>query len=337
MCYLAPVSTRPPADPPAPTTPTVSVVIPNWNGAPHLPTCLASLRSQSLTPLETLLVDNGSTDGSRELVARDFPEITILPLPSNRGFAAAVNHGIRTARGTFVALLNNDTELDRDWLLALVSVLERHPGAASTASRMLRFDDRSTIDGAGDLLTRGGLPLTRGSGEPARGAYDREEEIFGACAGAALYRRRVLLEVGLFDEEYVSYYEDADLSLRLRLEGYTCIYTPAAVCYHKRGATASLLRNHYPIRMQERNLTLLHLKNLPWRFLLRNTPVILAARTRRLARAVRAGLARPAAEGLLEGILLIPSALAGRRTIRNPRPDLRLFGASPHPHRPDTP
>lgn len=330
------MSTRPPVDPPAPPTPTVSVVIPNWNGAEHLPACLTSLRHQSHPPLETLLVDNGSTDGSVALVRRDFPDITILPLPSNRGFAAAVNHGIRTARGEYAALLNNDTELDQDWLRALVSALERHPGAASAASKMLRFHDRSIIDGAGDALTRGGLPLTRGSGEPDRGTYDREEEIFGACAGAALYRRSILLTIGLFDEQYISYYEDADLSLRLRLEGHSCIYTPAAVCYHKRGATASRLRNHYPVRMQERNLTLLHLKNLPAGFLLRKTPVILAARLRRLVRAVRAGLARPAAEGLLDGVLLIPSALAGRRTIRNPRPDLRLFGTSPHAHRPET-
>jgi GT2 family glycosyltransferase len=297
---------------------TVSLVIPNWNGRQHLRDCLESVRNQTLPPGRTFLVDNGSTDGSLELVAKDYPWVSAIALRENAGFAVAVNKGIRASNSAFVALLNNDTQLDRHWLATMLEALRHHPEAGSAACKMLSFFQRDRIDGAGDVLTRGGAPLTRGMGEPDDGRYNTREYLFAACAGAAVYRRALFDHVGLFDEGFVSYYEDEDLAFRAQLAGFKCLYVPEAICYHKRGATAQETPL-YPIRMQERNLTAFHLKNLPWQVLVVRLPVILASRIRRIYRSIRAGTGKAALEGLAEGLRLLPSLLAKRRDVQKLR------------------
>ena len=161
-------------------------MIPNWNGKSLLPICLSSLRRQSFRDFETLVVDNGSTDGSRKLLARDFPEVRVISLGENRGFSAAVNAGIRASEAEYVALLNNDTEQDAGWLAELVAAADATPQAGSFASKLLDFGDRRVLDGAGDVLRRSGLPYRLGHGEIDRGQYDRPRFVFGACAAAAL-------------------------------------------------------------------------------------------------------------------------------------------------------
>ena len=135
---------------------TVSLIIPNWNGREILGTCLDAVRLQSLVPHEVIVVDNGSTDGSEEFIRQNYPEVHLILLGVNIGFAGAVNRGIEWATGIYIALLNNDTEPDRDWLKALVTRLESSPESGSAACRMVDFFDHSLLDGAGDFLSRVG-------------------------------------------------------------------------------------------------------------------------------------------------------------------------------------
>jgi GT2 family glycosyltransferase len=280
----------------------------------HLDICLTSVAAQSKPPDRTILVDNGSADDSLAFVARKFAWVECLALPRNMGFAAAVNHGINASNEEFVALLNNDTELDPRWLSEMLRELQSDTSAGMAACKMLRFNARTTIDAAGDTLTHGGSPLTLGAGEPDGEKFNRRRYVPGTCAGAALYRREMFLRIGLFDEEFVSYYEDVDLSLRAQLAGYRCVYVPTAMCYHKRGATAALLK-HYPVRMQERNLTALHVKNLPAPVILKKAPSMLLGRTRRLWRELLAGVGLAAIAGLFQGILLVPHMLRKRKGV----------------------
>lgn len=302
-----------------PAAATVSIVIPNWNGMEHLSSCLESVRKQTYKAAEVILVDNGSSDGSREFLKRSFPGVIPIFLETNRGFAVAVNRGIETAKGDIIALLNNDIELEPQWLERAISGLLRHKEVGSVACKMLRFDNRTIVDAVGDTLTRGANPLTRGAGMPEDAIVDNEEFVFGACAGAALYKRELFKSVGIFDESFISYYEDADLAFRSQLAGFKCIYVPSAVCYHKRGATAAKMKAHYPIRMQERNLTAFHIKNIPTVILLKRFPVIVASRIRRLFRLTLSGFGVPAWSGFLEGLTLIPEMAGKRKIIQSQR------------------
>ena len=170
----------------------IAVIIPNWNGARLLRTCLDSLRRQSLRGFETIVVDNASSDESRELLAREYPEVRLVPLSENRGLAGGVNAGIRSTDASIIATLNNDTEAHQDWLQELVRALEDHSDAGSAASKMLLFDRRDVIHSAGDYYGVDGVPGSRGVWERDDGRYARKELVFGACAGAAAYRRQML-------------------------------------------------------------------------------------------------------------------------------------------------
>jgi hypothetical protein len=300
------------------TATSVSIITPNWNGLIHLKGCFDSIRHQTVKPLETIMVDNGSTDGSLEYVRKSHPHVHIIGLSRNYGFAYAVNRGIEFARGEFIALLNNDTELDSRWLEEMVFALNNDPTLGSVACKMVNFYDHTLIDSAGDRLTRFGSPYSRGYRERDGASFSRRELVFGTCAGAALYRKEVFTTIGQFDEDFVSYYEDVDFSFRAQLAGFKCLYVPEAVCYHKRGATSSNSAS-YPIRMQERNLTAFYIKNFPLVILLGQLPFILASRVRRVYRSVRAGWGRPTWQGLVQGLALVPRMLKKRRSIQRSR------------------
>jgi len=221
----------------SPTSGLTSVVIPNWNGAHHLPVCLESLRRQTYPDVEVIIADNGSTDESLELLARDYTKVQVLALGENRGFAGACNAGMQAARGEFVVLLNNDTETDPRWLEQVVAAFQRHPEAGIVASKMLLFDQRDTFHTAGDFYRVDGTPGNRGVWQKDTGQYDREEYVFSACGGSAAYRKITLDQVGLLDETFFFSCEDVDLAWRAQLTGWRCIYAPKAVVYHKRSAT----------------------------------------------------------------------------------------------------
>jgi len=253
--------------------PRVSVVIPNHNGTRWLPGCLDALAAQTFRDREVLLVDNGSTDGSVDLLRERYPDVRLVALERNTGFAPAVNLGIRAARGEYVALLNTDTVVRPDWLAALVRALDQSPAeTGAVASKMLSLDDPGRIDDAGDALSWTGAAEKLGHGEPAH-RFTQRGEVFSVCAGAALYRRSFLDAVRGFDERFFAYLEDVDLGLRGRLLGYRFVFEPAAEVLHK-GHGSGLPRADY-VRLVTRNRVMLFAKTVPWPLLLKHLPRLL--------------------------------------------------------------
>lgn len=298
----------------------VTVVIPNWNGERLLGPCLSSLSHQTFREFDTVVVDNGSTDGSLGLLARDFPEVSVISLGENRGFSAAANTGIESSDTELAALLNNDTEQDPGWLAALVRAAEAYPEAGSFASKLLDYGERRILDGAGDALRRSGLPYRLGHGETNRGQYDAPAYVFGACAAAALYRREMLEEVGLFDEDFFAYCEDGDLSFRAQLAGHHCLYVPEATVYHVGSASAGGKRSAFATRLGTRNGLSLLVKNLPLPLLPGSLPFILLGQFLRLGvTALSPATRRAHLEGLAEAWKLIPRMLEKRREIQKRR------------------
>ncbi len=253
-----------------PSSPRVSIVIPNYNGAGWLPGCLDALAAQTCRDFEVLVVDNGSTDGSVTLLREKYAKVEVISLEQAAGFAVAVNAGIKAARGEYVALLNNDTVARPGWLTALVKTLDGGPDdIAAVSSKMLMLDDPSRIDDAGDTLSWSGGAAKIGHGEPAD-AISEPYEVFSVCAGAALYRRSFLAAVGGFDEQFGSYLEDVDVGLRGRLVGHRYVFEPRAEVLHKGQGTA-LPRADY-VRLITRNRLMLFAKSMPASLLVKHLP-----------------------------------------------------------------
>jgi GT2 family glycosyltransferase len=219
--------------------PDVSVIIVNLNRRELLGRCLESLWRQTFVNFEVIVVENGSSDGSLDfLQSIREPRLRIVPLPANRGFAGGCNAGIARAEGRFIATLNNDAEADSHWLQELVDGIESDPSIGMCASKILFHGDRNRIDKVGHLIYPDGLNHGRGSGEPDRGQFERREEVLFPDAAAAIYRREMLDVIGLFDEQFFAYGDDADLGLRGRLAGWNCLYIPTAIVFHVHSATA---------------------------------------------------------------------------------------------------
>jgi GT2 family glycosyltransferase len=224
--------------------PLVSVVIPNWNGRDWLPRCLAALAAQQRPADEVIVVDNGSRDGSVDYLRAEHPAVRVLALATNTGFAHAANRGLAAARGELVALVNTDVLLAPDWVTRMVGTLQAHPRAAAAAGKMLSLEDPRTVYDAGDVLRRDGACEQRGRFGPDDGRWEEPGEVFGACAGAALYRRAPVLECSGFDERYFAYLEDVDLALRLRLAGWSCRYEPVVALHAGESASRQLRGGH---------------------------------------------------------------------------------------------
>jgi GT2 family glycosyltransferase len=252
----------------------ISVVIVNWNRRSLLAACLESLRRQTFAPFETIVVDNGSIDGSPD-VAREFG-VQLVCNPENRGFCAANNQGIAIARGEYVALLNNDAEADPDWLAALHRACSQAPDIGMVASKVLVWEDPRRIDKAGHLIFPDGQNRGRGAGALDRGQFDHEEDVLWPDGSAALYRKSMLDHIGGFDEDFFAYGDDAELGLRARIAGWRCVYTPAAVARHHRGSTLGK-GSAWRLELIERNRVLLAMKLFPWSLLWLN-PVYFAMR-----------------------------------------------------------
>jgi GT2 family glycosyltransferase len=297
-------------------TPLLSVIIPNWNGAHHLPTCLDALREQSYPWIEVIVVDNASTDESQALLRTRYPEVRTLVLERNVGLTGAINRGFQLARGELIASLNNDTQVTPMWATQLVRALQKHPEAGMAASKILLFDRRDVLHSAGDMYGIDGIPINRGVWQRDEGQFDREEYVWGACGGAALYRRAMLEDIGLFDEELFMYCEDVDLNWRAQLAGYRCIFVPQAVVYHKLSATGGGTIASY---FTGRNTIWVLAKNYPealwrrhWRKVVRAQWCIALA----ALRAWQGEAARARLRGQLAGLLGLPHWLKKRRLIR---------------------
>jgi len=292
----------------------VSVIIPNWNGETFLSVCLGSLAQQRYKDFEVVLVDNASTDGSLALVEKEFPWVKVIPLSENRGFVAAVNEGIRRSHGQYIALLNNDTEADPAWLAELTAALEARPDIGFCASKMLFYDRRDRVNSAGLFLRVDGVGRDIGYGQPDEPEFATMREIFGASGGAAIYRRAMLDDIGLFDEDLAAYAEDLDLSFRAQLRGYRCLYVPTAVVYHRGGATYQR-ESPAVVYYGSRNMLTVILKNMPTTLLHRYWPRMLAAQVYQAVYFTLRGHGWAAMRGKMTALKQLRITLAKRKAI----------------------
>lgn len=250
---------------PQSNAPRFSVIILNWNGRPLLEECLSSIRSQTFRDFETIVVDNGSTDGSVDWVKEHWGDSVItVPLPSNLGFAGGNNAGIRVARGRYVILLNNDTAVDPGWLAALSDAILRHPDAGMFTPKILNYYRRDEIDNTGHLIYPDGLARGRDRLEKDDGRFDEEGETLWPSGCAGVYKKEMLDRIGLLDESFFAYGEDVDLGLRARWAGWPCFYVPTAIVYHKYSATTGAYSPQKAF-LVERNRIWILFKNFPAR------------------------------------------------------------------------
>ncbi len=255
----------------------------NRNGREHLEHCLPSLERQTYpaSRCELVVVDNASSDDSREWVRRHHPGVRVLSFAENRGFAAAYNAAVESSDADFVAFLNNDTRVETDWLAELVAAVERH-GAASAGSKMLDWSGR-TVDFAGGVVSLFGHSWQRDEGLPARTPHTEGRVLF-ACAGSMLVGRKIFQEVGGFDQDFYAYFEDVDLGWRLSLFGYDNVLAPSAITYHRHHGTYGRVALSSRLRLYERNALAMIFKNYEQDTLDRVLPAAVALS---LARAFR--------------------------------------------------
>jgi GT2 family glycosyltransferase len=250
----------------------ISVVVVNWNRRDLLRACLRSIAAQTTRhPFDVVVVDNGSDDGSPEMVLEEFSggnvfRVQLVRNPANVGFCAANNQGFAASASEFVALLNNDAEADSGWLEALATAFVNRPDVGMAASKILVHEDPRRIDKAGHLIYLDGQNRGRGTGEIDQGQYDRVEEALWPDGCAAMYRREMLDQIGGFDEDFFAYADDAELGLRARIAGWSCLYIPTAVVRHHRGSTLGV-RSGRRLELIERNRVLLAAKLFPWSLL----------------------------------------------------------------------
>lgn len=249
--------------------PAITVIVVNLNRMNLLRECLISLRRQSLPPAEVIVVDNASTDASRDMVAREFPGVRLLALDSNQGFCAANNLAIAIAQGDFIALLNNDATAEPGWLAALLAATGANPRVGMVASKILVAGRPGIIDKVGHGIYLDGQNRGRGSGEPDHGQYDHLSDVLWPDGCAALYRRDMLSQIGGFEEAFFAYADDAELGLRARSAGWITRFAPQAIVHHHRGATLGKY-NPARIRLIERNRLWLAVIHFPLWLLLLN-------------------------------------------------------------------
>lgn len=249
--------------------PTASVVVVNWNGLAYLNACFDALFTQQLHgDFEIVMVDNGSEDGSVQHVRRKFPRIRVLEVGRNLGFSAGCNLGLRSARGRYLAVLDNDTRVQPGWLRALVDAIESEPGIGAVDSKVLFRDSPAVINSAGLSILNDGRVVGRGFRLADKGQYETRTEVFGAASTAALFRREMLEEVGPFDESYIAYLDDADLAWRMRLAGWKALYEPHAVVHHAYNGTGG--RNlERLLFLVNRNRLFTVMKNASWQMVWR--------------------------------------------------------------------
>lgn len=249
-----------------------SVVIPNYNGKEYLKACLDSL--PQCESFEVIVVDDGSSDNSADMVREEYPWVRLIENECNQGFDASVNHGIAASCAEYVVLLNNDTTVEPDFLTELVAGMERHPECFSGSSRMVTMQDENLLDDSGDYYCALGWAFTLKKGKN-RASRQKEQKCFAACGGASIYRKSILDEIGRFDEKHFAYLEDIDIGFRAQVYGYRNIYLPAAICHHVGSASSGSRYNTFKIVLSAQNNIYMIYKNMPWLMILINLPLLL--------------------------------------------------------------
>ncbi len=298
--------------------PKISIIIPNLNGEHLLGACLASLKRQSYQDFELVLVDNASQDNSLSLVASEYPLAAICRFSENQGFSRAVNKGFSLARGAYIFLLNNDTELDPDCLKNLNDFLDERPDLSFAAAKMLFFDDRQIINNAGDTLSIYGLAHQRGKGELDRGQYQKAEPIFSACAGGAMYRRELLERLNGFAENFWAYLEDVDLGFRAQLLGCRGYLVPRAVIYHLDGGTSKKTKNLVNFLTIRNSLYLVY-RNYPLSLLVLLAPCLLVSQARNIMSGLKHHYLPEVFRAYRDFIRALPELSRERRAIQKSR------------------
>lgn len=302
----------------------IDIIIPNYNGLENLKCVLQSLEAQSVKDYGIIIVDNGSIDDSVKYVGNEYKNVIVIKNKTNLGFSKAVNIGIKYSleknNSNYVLLLNNDIELEKDFIEKGLNTFANVKEADFIGCKMLNFYKRNVIDDTGDFIRKsGGIPMARGHGEKDDGQYDKSEFIFGACAGAAFYKSGLFKNAGLFDEDFFAYLEDVDLSFRFQLAGYKCYYNPEIICYHKRRETTSRF-DGWETFYTEKNLLALRLKNYPTGLYIKYSLQFFLARIKRFIKYTGSiypkGTFGYAVKGYLKGLSEIPKSLAKRKIIQ---------------------
>lgn len=298
-----------------------TIVIPNYNGIKYIEKCLRSLVGEAAY---IIVVDNGSTDGSRELVREKFPEAELVCLDCNYGFSRAVNEGISRSRTTYVILLNNDIVAQDGLVKALEHSMDCNPDAFSGAAQMRNLYRPELIDDAGDYYCALGWAFACGKDKPREG-YQKGRDIFAACGGAAILRRSILKRIGLLDENHFAYLEDIDLGYRARIHGYRNIYIPEAIVYHAGSGTSGSRYNKFKVDLTSRNSIYLIYKNMPACQIILNLPLLAAGFAVKTLFFMRKGLGRDYLKGLCRGAALCVSEEGRSHKVRFRKKNIRNY------------
>jgi hypothetical protein len=313
--------------------PEISVIVLNWNGKHFLETCLTALRRQTFRDFEAILVDNGSQDGSVEYVRTNFPEVHLILLNENRGFTGGNIAGWELVRNGpadgLIVLLNNDTEVHPLWLEEFHKASSVYAHGGIFASKMMMFDDRNRIENCGVGMSTIGFTIDLGRGETDSPTWSEPRQVFGACAGAAAYRRSMLEDIGFLDNDFFMTSEDVDLSFRAQLRGYECWMIPGAIVYHHyRGAMSK-----FPARQAfftHRNSEFVYFKNMPAGLMLGHLPARVIYELAATVFSFRAGYGRVFVKAKIDALRHLATVIRkrrhiqGRRTVSNAQLRLRM-------------
>lgn len=293
-----------------------TVVIPNYNGIAYIKACLDSLmEDRKKRDFAIIVVDNHSTDGSKELVLESYPTVQMIAFDENTGFCKAVNAGIEASDTEYVILLNNDTTVETGFVEALEEAMERHPKAFSIGAKMVDMKNPAILDDAGDFYCALGWAFARGTGKPAE-KYTKETKVFSACAGAAIYRKSIFSEIGCFDENHFAYLEDMDIGYRAKIYGYQNYFAPAAVVRHAGSASSGSRHNAFKVDLSSRNSVYVIYKNMPVLQQILNLPFLMAGYFVKWLFFVRKGLGKNYARGVFDGIRRNCSKEAKKHKVR---------------------
>jgi len=300
-----------------------TVIIPNYNGIDFLEPCLTALARQDY-PFATIVVDNGSTDGSADYIRVHFPKVELLISETNEGFSAAVNKGIRAARTPYVLLLNNDTEVEAGFVRNLEEALDRRSRYFGIQAKMLMKSNPELMDDAGDLYSALGWAFALGKGKPEKN-YRSFYQVFAPCAGAAIYRKEMMERIGLFDEAHFAYLEDIDIAYRAKIEGYRNGFCPSARVLHVGSGFSGSRYNEFKVRLAARNSVYLIYKNMPPLQILLNLPFLLTGFAVKAAFFYKKGLGNIYVKALAEGIGLCRKAESRKKRVPVSKKNVRHY------------
>lgn len=302
--------------------PKVTILIVNYNGEGLIGSCLDALERQNYDDFAIVIVDNNSSDGSLNNIEKFLGKSSIasriktVPLTKNLGFAGGNDEALKYAEGEYIALINPDAEAGPSWLEQLVVTMDLHPQVGLCASKLVVYGS-DVIDSAGDECSTAGVGFKRGEGDPDT-EYQELEYVFGACGGAALYRSKMLEEIGFFDEDFFIINEDSDLNFRAQLAGWKCLYVPEAVVHHKVSSIIGKM-SEAMVYYSVRNSLYVYVKNMPVKLMIRYSHHKVLQEAGTLLYFMRHGKLRPCLRGYIDFFIKLPGLCEKRKKIKKLR------------------